>query len=470
MFKVDFSRLMTGLCRTVAIAAIGGAAAFSTTPASAQIGDAAGFADLMRHDYLHRDIVLFSQGLDMDDGQRVIVESLYEDYRDEFDEGWLATQEQITGMLQDVKSATPQEAMDMVMRPFEEWRKEKEQIKQRFEENVKVILNREQLQQWPAFQRQMRREKTLHLGRLSGESVDLFHIVRDLQLHERIAATIESVMDQYSLTLDEALRRRNELLNEVQGDLMRSIRAQEATITVEKLRQQVERRVALRNVNDHYIDVIASSLPMEHGEEFRESALESAYPRVYRPLPAQRIYNAAKELEELDEETLEAIHDLETIMMAEFEGMNADLHEAIRDHEPKALLNQMEIFTARTRGEEVTRLQDPTHEQIRARDDRASYYVALLRELLTPEQFTSLPGYSRWMSGENRRTTAQPQRPGQGRDAQKPAGEMIGNINRGGSRGGGRDTDGLGSQGGDKGSGDENERSPSRRRGGNRGG
>lgn len=459
MFKETHARLATAIHRTLAAVATV-VMLFVAAPAPAQMGEAAGFAELMRHDYLHRDIVLFAQGLEMDEGQRIIMESLYEDYRATFDAGWLGTQERLSEMLQDVRSATPEQAMEMVMAPFEDWRKEKERIKETFEENVKVILNREQLQQWPAFQRQMLREKTLHLGRLSGESVDLFHVVRDLQLDDRIADAIEPVMEQYDLALDEALRRRNALLDEVQVDLMRSIRSGQSAIEVKKLEDQVQRRVALRDVNEHYIEVIASSLPVEHGEKFREAALVSAYPRVYRQLPAERIFLAALELEDLEEEDRSAITELYEIMSTEIDSLNASLHRAIREHEPKALVNQMEIFTARTRGEEVTRIPDPTHEKIRERDERAGYYVALLREILTPDQFTSLPGYSRWMHNSNaRRAIARPER---GTDRSTIDTREDASDRSSGPRG-------LGEQAGERGGRDSGPQ-PSRGRGGRRGG
>ena len=49
------------------------------------------------------------------------------------------------------------------------------------------FLNEQQMDQWPAVQRRLYREKKLMRGLLSGESVNLFDSVRDMNLDERTA-------------------------------------------------------------------------------------------------------------------------------------------------------------------------------------------------------------------------------------------------------------------------------------------
>ncbi|TVQ56406.1 MAG: hypothetical protein EA377_02295, partial [Phycisphaerales bacterium] len=159
MIKATWNRMK------YAAAGLGLAAATAIAgTAGAQMGEAAGFADLMQHDYLNRDMVLFAQGLDLDDGQRMILESLYEDYRAEFDAGWMEVQQRLSNLRDDLQNADESEIMDMILRPFENWRQEKTRIKEQFEQNVQVILNSSQLEQWPSFQRMIYREKNLHRG------------------------------------------------------------------------------------------------------------------------------------------------------------------------------------------------------------------------------------------------------------------------------------------------------------------
>lgn len=382
-------RVMMG----VSFATVAVLAAPST--ASAQ-GGAAGFAELNIHDYLHRDIVLFAQALEMDEGQRVIVESLYEDYRATFDAGWARTQQRFTEMRDELAMAARDQVMNLVLAPIENWQREKVQIKQQFEQNVKVILNPVQLERWPAFERQMLREKTLHSGRLSGESLNLFHVLRDLRLSERLRMQIDPTVERYDLSLHEALQQRNAALAASQQAMMRSIRSQETGANLARIRHEVERRIAVRNVNDQFIEEIAAVLPQQYAEEFRRDALERAYPRVFRPLPAERVFDEALRLE-LDEQMLAQIASWRAAMLEEFAAINARLHGGMREHEPKAMINQAEMAAARQSGDSVERLVDPNLEHFRHRDERAHYYMTQLREFLGTEQFAALPGASRWV-------------------------------------------------------------------------
>lgn len=385
-----FRRTLLGLAAAVGLLFAGVTSAFAQ-------GGAGAFADMNRHDYLHRDIVLFAQALDMDEGQRVILESLYEDYRSWFDAGWEKTRQRLNDMREELASADRDQVISLVLQPLEDWLREKLQLKDQFEQNVKVILNPMQLERWGAFERQMLREKTLHAGRLSGESLNLFHVLRELRLSERMMMQIDPTIERYDNALHEALVARNAALQEEQRAVIRSMRHQEvSSAAVARVREQVKRRIAVRNVNDLFIEEIAAVLPEQYAEQFRQEALQRAYPRAFRPLPAQRVFDAALQLD-LEEEKLSQIAALREAMLEEFAVINVRLHQGIREHEPKAMINQAEMAEARQAGEPVDRLLDPNLEHIRHRDERAHYYMTQLRDLLGLEQFAGLPGSSRWV-------------------------------------------------------------------------
>ena len=108
-------------------------------------------------------------------------------------------------------------------------------------------------------------------------------------------------------------------------------------------------------------------------------------------------FEEAVKLEGLDGDVLAKIDSLHQAMLSELVAINARLHQGVRDHEPKAMINQAEISAARQAGDTVARLTDPNLKEFRERDERASYYVAQLRDLLGVEQFATLPGASRWV-------------------------------------------------------------------------
>src|SRR5690606_9172750 len=121
-------------------------------------------------------------------------------------------------------------------------------------------------------------------------------------------------------------------------------------------------RVRIRDINLRYLDVIAERLPEQHVERFRSRAQESAFPRVYRVLPAERMIKRALELEELDAETRKAIEEVRDQYFVEMNQLNQQLREMAIDFEPKQLRNQAEREDARHTGATVDRLTDPARQ------------------------------------------------------------------------------------------------------------
>ena len=394
------------------------AAAAMAGTAGAQMGEAAGFAELMQHDYLNRDMVLFAQGLDLDDGQRMILESLYEDYRAEFDAGWMEVQQRLGNLRDDLQNADESEIMDLILRPFENWRQEKTRIKEQFEQNVQVILNSSQLEQWPSFQRMIYREKNLHRGRLAGESVNLFNIINELRLSDRVREDLQPILTRYENELHEALQRRQEVSRELQNKAFASIRQQDRSTDAELLKREIDRRVEVRNVTDTFRDRIAEALPSDLGEDFRSRALEQGYPRIYRPMPVTRMLRQALNLDDLDNDVRETLSDAQASWHEELRGFNRQLLETSRSAEPRLMKNQVDVVQARQQGERIDRMTDPANEILASRNERGRHYLSLLTDTLTPEQLQQIPA-ARSVVGEaapSRRgaDSTRPQRPTRG--------------------------------------------------------
>ena len=175
-----------------------------TAPAVGQFGEAAGFADSMQPDLFSRDLVVFSEVLDLDESQRLIVEALFTDHQEDFQLGLQNMRNRFDEMRDEFTGNDVKRIMTLVFLPFQEWRGEKEILRQEFMENVKVMLTEEQLERWPSLERRLLREKSLGKGRLSGERVNLLHLVRDLHLDPPLLEHLQPLLLQYELVLDQA--------------------------------------------------------------------------------------------------------------------------------------------------------------------------------------------------------------------------------------------------------------------------
>ncbi len=390
-FRLSVAKLVVNLVAGVAI--------LSNT-ASAQFGEAAGIAEAMQPEYFNRDVMLIVQELELDETQRVILDALYEDYQDDFDAGLDHMKEQFMGMKDNLSHGDQKRVMRLVFAPWEDWIVKRKRLGADFLENVKVVLNGYQLEQWPAFQRQLFREKTLYKGRFSGEMLNLFNIVRDIHLDQPMEMLVQPVMQDYDLALDEALRRREEIFNTTQMGLLRSLQENDPQMSLKAVENQITARVDVRNVNDTYIELITAALPGGPGSEFRELALETAYPRVYRELPFMRLFEAAREIEGLDESILVQIDAIETAFLAELELINADLVEQLRRYDPESELHRAKMTAARMAGDSAPGYDPPTRPNFVHREALCRTYAQQLQDILTEEEFASLPGAQRWIRRE----------------------------------------------------------------------
>lgn len=366
-----------------------------TAAAPAQYGEAAGFGEMMSPYFLRRDLTMFVDELELDEGQSAILESLYFDYEEEHETGKVRMLERLSNMRDELQNLERDRIMELVFKPFEDRSEEWERMRTQFLENVEAILNNRQLEIYPQFRRHLRREKEIPKGRFSGESANLFHVINQLDLAPQVLEYIQPILDEYDVQLDAALKVRERQLRDSRLAMMTSIKDDDNASALAIYDRQIDARIAVRQVNDAFTSALYEALPDEVDVEFRSAVLESAYPRIYRPTSAQRILSAAKQLEGLSAETLEAIYSLESEYLVELGAVNEVILRMLQQFEPEEARYRASSFAARSQGARPPKPVDPTREKYRERDEIGRRYIELLRDLLTPEQFQSLPGAER---------------------------------------------------------------------------
>ena len=335
--------------------------------------------ELLEPDFSRRDVPLFVEQLQLDDGQRAIIESLIEDYDDTFGAGSEEVQADLTDLgrsmmqsfmggggmgdmrermrdtmgnireemeeiqaanggqemsseerraffrerMQDVQQDMMQDAsesgamdeargvMGEMLDILREWVSERQLLKTEFVGNVEIQLSDDQLVLWPAFDRFLVREKSLPRGRLSGEEVNLFAVLDDVGLSEAAYAAIEPMLDEYEVQLHTALISRDTYLLTSAPRLYKAMQEGSVDDAERILKQQVQYRESVRNINDNFRQQFADVIEDEVEKvALNRAFLEEAYDRIYRPTFGQRSFAAAMEIEDLDPDVLEAIRRL----------------------------------------------------------------------------------------------------------------------------------------------------------------
>ena len=296
---------------------------------------------------------------------------------------------------------------------FGKWRVTEKALETEFLANVQTMLVEHQLERWPTFERTLRRSKRLPAGRISGESVDLYQVVRALDASEVEQVGLEDLLDDYAIMIDTALVARDEFLDTARIETMTAMFAGDTEAAVRILARERELRTGVRDLNDEYAEILASELEPQRGETMRDLYRNRAYARVYRPTRMQRAFEVVHGFDDLDEKTLAAVIDLEVAYSAELAGRNDAIVRLTREEEPKQneqrLLRRMERMQGgeerRRPGPEgwSERPEDPIREAYEERSELDRSYRAQLEGLLTPEQIAALPEIPTQVEGDRRR-------------------------------------------------------------------
>ena len=269
-----------------------------------------------------------------------------------------------------------------------EWLRNRASLEAEFTESLQVILNEEQLTLWDPFRRQVRRDRALPRGVLSGESLDVNTVVREFEASEAAAEALLA----WEIELDKTLIDRDNTMMEIDLDALVATLENDDKAARDAARSESKVRRDVRDANLEAIDSIAALLG-EQGDEFRLAAWKKAFPRVYRQTSFERALDAVRKIEGIDPLVLETVDRLE----ADFLTQLAELHEEARDATLKQELAQFEErfnqMRDRINGERQRSDRDPTElDEIRERlreleaDSRET-----LEDMLTPEEIAQLP-------------------------------------------------------------------------------
>ena len=357
-------------------------------------------SEVMRPEYMTRDLVVFAELLNLDDTQEVIVEAMFDSYEYDFQNGWATTQERLNRIAEEMKKKSPasnRESLEPILNAIGDWVVEKQSLDVGLLDNVNAILVSDQQQLWPSFIQRLYREKHMHRGRLSGEAVDLFFIVRDSNLSSSAELVIEDYLSEYAIALDIAMRNRDAILRGNPKKLFDNILSGNSNRPLSLVENLIKARLEVRNLNDQYINIIGDTLLGKDSDDFVLRAFKRGYPRVFRRTPAQRILRQAAENENYTPALRAQITLLEGAYLQELADINKKLLDLTRKHEPEVHINRELAGQIRRNGGTPQKLEDPTRNVYKKREELGKRYIEMLRDLLSDEEFLELDGSRRWI-------------------------------------------------------------------------
>jgi len=387
------------------LAAAVAAASLAITPSvHAQLPREAGFGEIFSTDFMPGDMSLFVDFLVLEDWQKPVLEALLADYQSEYRAGEQGLRDKLTAMKEQIAGAGENGALTVLMKPIEDWKVEKEALKQRFLDDVKGQLSDAQLERWPSLERALRREKQLPQGRLSGEKTDLIIVMRqiDVPLDNRLEA--KDAIAAYETALDLAIMERMKQQEASQPRIRKALTDNDPGSGLAELERIVAARIAVRNVTDAHIDALATALGADWGPKFRERAMRDAYPLACRTPPLDPFFENVLAIEDLSAEQLTQINEIRSRFNDAMSTLQGVFVAKVRQVEPERETERVRLAADAARNVQASKgEQEPYRDLITERDrlieDARTRVIALLNE----DQKAKIPGIDKYLNKEEDR-------------------------------------------------------------------
>lgn len=209
------------------------------------------------------------------------------------------------------------------------------EIRRRFFEDVKSVLDEGQLARWPTYERAARRATLLpRPDHLSSEHINLADLIAQLELTPEQTADLAPTVEKYHEELDLALVARQEAFDQAAQRTRQINPAGGGTQAgLAMLAQVQQRRIALRDLNDRYEQIFVSSLPADKGKLLHDLYLRKAFTNIYTPTRATRTFEAVMQLTDLTDEQRALLTPIQSAYDAQVSVINEDLVRAKRQIE-----------------------------------------------------------------------------------------------------------------------------------------
>lgn len=335
---------MIGRWGRASIAAVSIALAAST--AVAQPGGGFGGANY-RSSINDGELDRMISALKLDETQTTLVDSLYEGFRDSYQEASDDSRQKMRDAFQEMRdSGDWQSAASTGIKFARDWQKQSESLEQSFFNDVKSVLTKDQIEQWPRYEREWRRRSLLRTGgqpgALAGENIDLCELVEQVELPEEEQQAVDPVLEAYASELDPALVTRDRAMTDMTAATSSMM---EGKTTIEELESKFKNlqrtHVQIRDMNDRYVQLLVAHMSPEKGAALQKEFLQRGYRGIYSPTRADRYLETVRKSGNLNEAQLQAIDAIEQDFQGQTSGINRQLADLQKKRE---IEDQLQMF------------------------------------------------------------------------------------------------------------------------------
>lgn len=197
-------------------------------------------------------------------------------------------------------------------------------------DDLRSVLTPAQLEQFPVFERALRRKSTFKMGFEGTQKIDLSEMVANLRLESGVWGSVAPSLGQYEVELDTVIVAHDKMTREAMESMLESLEAgkkmwedEESMEKMQKMQKDfMDNAKKFGEINDKYARQIEGQLPEDKKAAFQREIQLLKYPMVYKRSQASRYIEAAEKLPGLEAGQLEGIRGIKETYAREAESAN----------------------------------------------------------------------------------------------------------------------------------------------------
>jgi len=348
--------------------------------------------------FTRADIRIMDSILGLSPQQRELTDALHSEFFERYRGEATAVRIEIEHLVEEAAITQKQEPLQRGTARVNTWNTRVEEMREQFVEDLRLLMDQNQIRLWHKVERELRRKDQIGDGRIAGESVDLIRLV-DAHI-EGWSENPELVaeLDRYAERIDRAMVARKQFIESDETDGFYAMQSEDPDRALALLKESLDLRKRVLELNTQTLDRLRAHIPSETHTDlagaFYEQSIERAIPasplaqriEAARSLPtlaSDQRARVAEALDRYDATALDAKRSLfEALSQTQMDILPAMLHEEIE---------------RRAAGEEhVTHesLKQPQpllDEAMTARLERERAAWNAVKPILTREQLAELP-------------------------------------------------------------------------------
>ena len=339
------------------------------------------------------EVELMARDLGLSEDIRRATEDLYAGVRLQFNDLIEELESMFQSVEEEMEETGDMSALTDAMGRLQGFQDRADALRDRYYDDVKLLLDDGQLARWDRFHKRARRERVVGqmaaVGFVAGTGVNITGILDEVELTPESEEAVDVILMQYetefAALLDEIeefeirqFEETAEIMAEMKdaSDWMTKMHLWEDLFT-----DGMKLNIRARDANLGYAERIEAALPEDQRLAFRDRVNEAAHPRIYKGTRVDEAFEVIDGIEDLDAGQQERLAALRVEYDREVRKANGYWASAVRSYEPE--MSMMDLFTQQG-NESVNLLREKRNKLVSSYDEK-------VRAVLTPEQQALLP-------------------------------------------------------------------------------